>query len=116
MNKHFGSSVESLFEELGELDEVRVRASKKIVAEQFRRSMETQHVSQKALAARMDTSRTVVNRLLDPDDTGVTLATLVKASAALGMQLSLHLKEDPARDKAKASRVRRTKDRARRPG
>jgi len=35
----------------------------------------------------MHTSRTVVHRLLDPKDTGVTLATLWKASRALGVKL-----------------------------
>jgi len=98
-NKHIGSSLESLFEELGELGEVQTLASKKILAEQFRRSMELKHVSQKALADRMATSRTVINRLLDPNDTGVTLATMVKASDALGMRLEVHVRDKGTRSK-----------------
>lgn len=39
------------------------------------------------LARAMKTSRTVVHRLLDPKDTGVTLATIWKASRALGVKL-----------------------------
>jgi hypothetical protein len=39
---------------------------------------------------RMRTSRTVIHRLLDPHDTAVTLATLAKASKALGVKL-LHV-------------------------
>jgi len=105
MNKHIGSSVESLFEELGELGEVRMRASKKILAEQFRRSMERNNVSQKSLAKRMATSRTVINRLLDPEDTGVTLATMVKASDALGMRLEVRVRDPSTRSKQVAKKA-----------
>lgn len=105
MNKHLGSSVESLFEELGELGEVRMRASKKILAEQFRRSMELKQISQKSLAKRMATSRTVINRLLDPEDTGVTLATMVKASDALGMRLEVRAHDRSTRSKQVAKKT-----------
>jgi hypothetical protein len=37
-------------------------------------------------AAPMRTSRAVVNRLLDEEDTSVTLATLARASAAIGVR------------------------------
>jgi antitoxin HicB len=57
--------------------------------------MESHRVTQSALAARMATSRTVVHRLLDPTDTSVTLATIAKASAALGMDFVIQL-IDPA--------------------
>jgi antitoxin HicB len=43
------------------------------------------------MAARMHTSRMVVNRLLDERDTGVTLATLARASVALGTSLRFEL-------------------------
>ena len=41
------------------------------------------------MASRMRTSRAVVNRLLDEDDTSVTLATLARASLAIGMPLKI---------------------------
>lgn len=44
-------------------------------------------MTQAGLAEAMATSRTVVHRLLDPSDTGVTLATMIKASKALGVKL-----------------------------
>ncbi len=44
-------------------------------------------ITQSELAQSMDTSRTVVHRLLDPRDTGVTSATVAKASKALGVRL-----------------------------
>jgi hypothetical protein len=45
--------------------------------------MNARHVSRQALAERMQTSRTVVDRVLDPNDAGMTLATLVSAARAL---------------------------------
>jgi antitoxin HicB len=91
MNKHVGSSLESLLDERGIREDVDLLTHKKILAEELRRSMELQQLTQSALAGRMETSRTVVHRLLDPADTSVTLATIAKASAALGMDLTIHL-------------------------
>jgi len=48
-------------------------------------------MTKSALAVRMRTSRTVVDRLLDPGDTSVTLGTLARASAALGCRLTIGL-------------------------
>jgi antitoxin HicB len=86
MNKHAGSTVESLFEELGELSEVRLLAAKKVLAEELRRLMAARSMTEAALARAMATSRTTVRRLLDPADTGVTLATLARAGAVLGQR------------------------------
>ena len=91
MNKHIGSSLGSLFDELGESEGVELLASKKILAKGILAGMKRQKISKTALAARMRTSRTVVHRLLDPSDTGVTLATLAKASQALGLHLAVGL-------------------------
>jgi DNA-binding Xre family transcriptional regulator len=49
--------------------------------------MKRRKITQVKLAKAMRTSRTVVHRLLDPHDTSVTLATLAKASKALGVKL-----------------------------
>jgi len=46
------------------------------------------------LAQKMHTRRTVVNRLIDEKDTGVTITTLVKAGRALGMIWTLQAGED----------------------
>jgi antitoxin HicB len=91
MNEHIGSSLESFLEEQGFKEEVDLLTRKKILAEDLRRRMEATHVTQSTLAARMATSRTVVHRLLDPTDTSVTLATIAKASAALGMGFVIQL-------------------------
>jgi antitoxin HicB len=86
-NKQIGSSMRSLFEELGEDTELELLTRKRVLADEVAASMERLHLSKKALAEAMSTSRTVVYRLLDPTDTGVTLETLVKASRALDIDL-----------------------------
>jgi len=51
--------------------------------------MKSKHITKTEMASRMHTSRAVVNRLLDEDDTSVTLATLARASLAIGMPLKI---------------------------
>ncbi len=85
--KYIGSTLDSLFEELGEREEVELLTQKKLLAAKIERAMARQKMSQVELAKAMRTSRTVVHRLLDPRDTSVTLATLSKASKALGVKL-----------------------------
>ncbi|MEZ4297635.1 MAG: helix-turn-helix transcriptional regulator [Polyangiaceae bacterium] len=87
MNKHVGSTMESLFEELGELEEVELLTQKKLLSEKIQRAMERKKLTQTDLARAMSTSRTVVHRLLDPHDTGITLSTIARASKALGVRL-----------------------------
>lgn len=85
--KHIGSTLDSLFEELGESEEVSLLTQKKLLAAKIERAMTKKRMTKAGLAEAMNTSRTVVHRLLDPTDTGVTLATLWKASNVLGVKL-----------------------------
>jgi len=87
MNKHIGSSLTSLFDETGEAPDMDLLTQKKLLAFKIQRAMEKKRMNQTELAKAMETSRTVVHRLLDPADTGVTLATVAKASKALGVRL-----------------------------
>ena len=85
--KHIGSTLDSLFDELGEREDVELLTQKKLLAAKIERAMAKRNMSQAELARTMRTSRTVIHRLLDPRDTSVTLATLSKASKALGVRL-----------------------------
>ena len=87
MKKHVGSTLSSLFEELHEKEELDLLTQKKLIAAKIERVMVRRKMTKSELAAAMHTSRTVVHRLLDPRDVGVTLATLWKASKALGVKL-----------------------------
>jgi len=85
--KHIGSTLDSLFEELGEREDIDLLTQKKLLAAKIEKAMARRNMTQVELAKAMRTSRTVVHRLLDPHDTSVTLATLAKASKALKVRL-----------------------------
>jgi antitoxin HicB len=89
MNKHDGSTLDSLFEELGELEEVNARAAKKILAVEAERRMKKLGLSTTTLAERMHTSRNQIHRILDEGDAGITLKMLFRLASALGMPLQV---------------------------
>lgn len=90
-NPHHGSSIEDFFAEEGMLEEVRLGATKKVLALQTADVMRERGLTKTALAAEMGTPRAQLDRLLDPDNDGVTLATLKRAAKALGTTLRLEL-------------------------
>jgi len=92
MNKHLGSHLDDLLQEDGTQEEVTATAVKRVIAWQIAQAMKAQKVSKTEMASRMHTSRMVVARLLDETDTGVTLATLARASVALGTPLHVELR------------------------
>jgi len=66
-------------------------AAKKILAADIRHMMDQRGISKTQLAKSMHTARPVVDRLLDPGNTSVTLRTLAKAAAVLGGQLRVEV-------------------------
>ena len=88
---HVGSSFDDFLENEGILHEVEVVAAKRVIAHQLAELMEEQNISKTAMAGKMHTSRAVLNRLLDPENTGVTLKTLGKAAAVLGKKINISL-------------------------
>ena len=92
MNKeHLGSSLDDFLAEEGLLAEAEAVAVKRVLAFQLAQLMAAQQVSKAEMARRMKTSRTAVNRLLDPDSEAATLTSLEKAAAALGRRLHVEL-------------------------
>ena len=75
----------------GTFAEFQALAIKEVLAWQIAEAMKSQHISQRALATRMGTSRTQVSRLLDPKDGNVTIATLQRAAREVGRSLRLEL-------------------------
>jgi antitoxin HicB len=67
------------------------QAIKELVAEQIVRAMQEQGLTRTAMAARIQTSRAALNRLLDPTNPSVTLQTLQKAAQVIGKRLRLAL-------------------------
>jgi ribosome-binding protein aMBF1 (putative translation factor) len=86
-----GSDFEDFLQEEGRLEEATALAVKRVLAWALEAAMKKANVSQAELARRMSTSRAVIRRLLDADDLSITLATLSKAAAALGLRLRLEL-------------------------
>ena len=88
--KHIGSSFDGLLKETGDLTEVSAVAIKRIVAWQASQKMENEKISKTRMAELMDTSRSALDRLLDPTNTSVTLHTLDNAAKAIGKTLHVH--------------------------
>ena len=87
-NPHIG---DNLLEEDDLLEACEEQALKEILADQIKAAMEKEGLSKTAMANRMKTSRRALDRLLDPDNTSVTLHTMQKAAAAIGRRLRLEL-------------------------
>jgi antitoxin HicB len=66
-------------------------AIKEIIADQIRGAMKAQSLTKTAMAARMQTDRRQLDRLLDPTNPSVTLSTLRRAAAAVGRTLRVEL-------------------------
>jgi len=86
-----GSSFDSFLAEEGILETCEEQALKQILADQIMAAMEKNRITKSAMAARMQTSRRALDRLLDPTNTSVTLHTMQRAAVAVGRQLRLEL-------------------------
>jgi antitoxin HicB len=89
--KHIGSDFEDYLDEQGVLEETTAVAVKRVLAFQIARAMEEQNLSKAAMARRMNTSRSALNRLLDPSFPSVTLLTLERAARALDKKLQIEI-------------------------
>ena len=86
-----GSSVASALAADGLLEYAEAAAIKRVLAWQLDKSMKEQRLTKQALAARMATSRSQLDRLLDPDNATIQLDTVARAARALGKQLQIKL-------------------------
>jgi antitoxin HicB len=90
-NPHIGSDFDRYLAEQGQLEEASAVAMKRVIAWQIAQAMKTRGVTKKAMAERMHTSRSHLDRLLDADDTGLTLDTLSRAAQVLGYRIRVEL-------------------------
>ena len=91
LDAHIGSSFDDFLAEEGLLAETEAVALKRVIAFQIENEMTRAGLSKTELASRMDTSRSAVDRLLDPENHAVTLRTLERAASVLGKRLKLEL-------------------------
>ena len=85
--KNIGSDFDSFLEEEGLLDGAAAVAVKRYIAFRIARKMDEAELSKTEMAKRMNTSRSALDRLLDPDNASVSLQTLQSAVQALDGRL-----------------------------
>jgi antitoxin HicB len=90
-NKHLGSTLDSFLKEEGIYDEVVQRATKAALVYRIQYEMKRQRLTKVEMAKRMHTSRSELDRILDPDNRGVSLESLQKAAAAIGKAIDIRL-------------------------
>jgi len=90
-NRHMGSRIDDFLAEEGVLEEFQARAIKEVIAWQLGEAMKERKLSKRKLAEMMHTSRTQIDRVLDPADGNVTIETLQRAAAIVGRRVQLEL-------------------------
>lgn len=90
-NPYIGSSLDDLLEEEGTLAEIESIAIKRVIAWQVKQVMEEKKLTKTAMVKEMKTSRSSLDRLLDPNNSSVTLDTIERAAKAIGKRVRLEL-------------------------
>ena len=86
-NSYSGSNFDDFLEEEGILEDISARAQKRLLALQMADIMEEAHLTKTDVAAKMNTSRSQLDRLLDPENSSVTLDSLFRLAQSVGKQL-----------------------------
>ncbi|MGA2876006.1 MAG: Fis family transcriptional regulator [Nitrososphaerales archaeon] len=89
-NKHMGSSIDDFLKVEGIFEEAQAQAVKEVVAWQLTEAMKKKKISKNKLAILLKTSRTQVDRILDPKN-DITLGSLQRAAAMVGRRISIEL-------------------------
>ena len=103
VNPHAGSSFDDYRKEDGIYEEVQARALKRALAEQLDEAMQRGKHSKVNMAQRMATSRSQLDRVLDPGNLSIQLDTLIKAASAVGRTVEIRLKRDIKRQRRRQS-------------
>jgi antitoxin HicB len=90
-HKNIGSNFDSFLEEEGLLSDTEAVAVKRVIAYQIKEAMKQKRITKASLAKKMGTSRSALDRLLDPSNVSVSLKTLGKAASTLGKKLKIQL-------------------------
>lgn len=90
-NPYVGSSLDDFLEEEGTLEEINLIAIKRVIAWQIKQAMEKRNLTKTKMAEQMNTSRSSLDRLLDPNNTSVTLDTIERAARVIGKRVHFEL-------------------------
>lgn len=88
--KQMGSSLDDFLKEEGIFEEAQAQAVKEVVAWQLAEAMKKKKISKNKMAALLKTSRTQVDRILDPKN-DITLGSLQRAAAMVGLRVTIEL-------------------------
>jgi hypothetical protein len=91
-NKHIGSNFDDFLEEEGLLTTSEIEAIKRIIAYLLQQKIDAHIITKTALAHELGTSRSGLERILDPDNTSITLHTLAKAAELTGKKIHISIK------------------------
>ena len=97
---HSGSSFDSFLEQEGIREEVEAVAIKRVLAWQLEQAMQKQRKTKQAMARQLHTSRSQLDRLLDPRNVSVTLDTITRAARALGKRVIIRVADVKAAKRA----------------
>ena len=90
-NEALGSELDDLLKQDGVLNQAQAEAAKRVIAWQVQQLMETQHISKAQLARNLETSRGAVDRILDSENTSMTLKSLGAIADLFGKRLEIYL-------------------------
>jgi len=85
-----GSTIDDFMKQEGIFEEAQAQAIKEVIAWQLSEAMKERKISKNKMAALLKTSRTQVDRLLDPHD-DITLSSLQRAAAMVGRRVLIEL-------------------------
>ena len=88
--RHIGSSLDDFLKDEGTFDEAQAQAVKEVVAWQLAEAMKARSLTKARMAALLKTSRSQLDRLLDPKN-DVTLSSLQRAAAIVGRKVRIEL-------------------------
>jgi hypothetical protein len=94
---HSGSTFDSFLEQEGIREEVEAIAIKRVLAWQLEQAMQEQQKTKQAMAKQLHTSRSQLDRLLDPRNVSVTLDTITRAARALGKRVIIRIADAKAK-------------------
>ena len=86
-----GSAFDDFLKDEGTYEATQGLAIKRVLAWQIEKAMKKQRLTKAEMARRMETSRSQLDRLLDPESNSVTLETLTRAARAIGRHVKLEL-------------------------
>ena len=97
---HSGSTLDSFLEQEGIREEVEAVAIKRVLAWQLEQAMKNQQKTKQAMAKQLHTSRSQLDRLLDPRNVSVTLDTITRTARALGKRVIIRVADAKAAKRA----------------